>query len=192
MINPEFKEDIEWSVQVLRMGGTILYPTDTIWGIGCDATNPKAVAKVYALKQRTESKSLIILLDTFEKIADYIEKVPDIAYDLFLNMDNPVTIIYSGARNLAHNVVAEDGTIAIRIVKDEFCKQLIARFGKPIVSSSANVSGLETPLFYNNIAKEIISGVNYTVTINHQKITGTKPSTIIRLYENGEFLIIRP
>lgn len=192
MIKPEYKEDIERSIEMLKKGGTILYPTDTIWGIGCDATNSKAVEKVYSIKQRTESKSLIVLVDTFEKIADYVEKVPDVAYDLFKNMDTPVTIIYSGARNLAPNVIAADGTIAIRVVNDEFCQQLIGRFGKPIVSSSANLSGDETPLFFNNISKEIIKAIDYIVTINHEKVTRTKPSTIIRLHGNGEFMVIRP
>jgi L-threonylcarbamoyladenylate synthase len=192
MTRQDFIEDIEWCIQILKSGGTILYPTDTIWGIGCDATNPKAVQKVYTLKQRVESKSLIILVDTFDKVANYVEKVPDVAFDLVNNIDTPVTIIYSGARNLAPNVIAADGTIAIRVVNDEFCQELIGRFGKPIVSSSANVSGAETPLVFNNIAKQIINEVDFTVTINREKVKRTKPSTIIRLHGNGEFLIIRP
>jgi L-threonylcarbamoyladenylate synthase len=192
MNTKDYNEEIEWCIQILKSGGTILYPTDTIWGIGCDATNPKAVGKVYSIKQRTESKSLIILVDTFDKIAHYVTKVPDVAFDLVKNIDTPVTIIYSGAQNLANNVIAPDGTIAIRVVNDAFCQQLISRFGKPIVSSSANVSGDPTPLFFNNISKQIINDVDYTVGINHEKINHTKPSTIIRLHENGEFLIIRP
>jgi L-threonylcarbamoyladenylate synthase len=192
MTAKDYNEEIEWCIQILKSGGTILYPTDTIWGIGCDATNPRAVEKVFAVKQRAESKSLIILVDTFDKIADYVTDVPEVAYDLVTSMDTPVTIIYSGARKLAHNVIASDGTIAIRVVKDEFCQKLINRFGKPIVSSSANVSGAETPLFFKNIAKQIINDVDYTVSINHDKINRTKPSTIIRLHRNGEFLIIRP
>jgi L-threonylcarbamoyladenylate synthase len=188
----DYNEEIEWCIQILKSGGTILYPTDTIWGIGCDATNPKAVEKVYAIKQRAESKSLIILVDTFDKVSEYVKKVPDVAYDLVKNIDTPVTIIYSDARHLAHNVIASDGTIAIRVVNDSFCQQLIGRFGKPIVSSSANVSGAETPLFFSNIAKQIINDVDYTVSINRGKINHIKPSTIIRLHENGEFLIIRP
>jgi len=192
MTRQDFDEEIEWCIQILKSGGTILYPTDTIWGIGCDATNARAVEKVYNIKQRAESKSLIVLVDTFDKIADYVTKVPDVAYDLVKNIDTPVTIIYSGARNLARNVIASDGTIAIRVVNDEFCQQLIGRFGKPIVSSSANVSGEETPLIFNHIARQIINEVDYTVSINHEKVNRTKPSTIIRLHENGEFLIIRP
>jgi L-threonylcarbamoyladenylate synthase len=192
MTKHDINEEIEWCLQILKSGGTILYPTDTIWGIGCDATNLKAVQKVYAVKQRTETKSLIVLVDTFDKIATYVEKVPDVAFDLISNIDTPVTIIYSGARNLAPNVIAEDGTIAIRIARDEFCQELIGRFGKPIVSTSANVSGAVSPLAFKNIDKEIIHGVDYTVAINHDKINRTKPSTIIRLHGNGEFLIIRP
>lgn len=192
MTKQHHNEEIDWCLQILKSGGTILYPTDTIWGIGCDATNPKAVQKVYAIKQRTESKSLIVLVDTFDKIATYVEKVPDVAFDLISNIETPVTIIYSGARNLAPNVIAADGTIAIRIVRDEFCQELIGRFGKPIVSTSANVSGAESPLTFKNIDNEIIHGVDYTVAINHDKINRIKPSTIIRLHENGEFLIIRP
>jgi L-threonylcarbamoyladenylate synthase len=192
MTKQDFTEEIEWCLQILKSGGTILYPTDTIWGIGCDATNPKAVQKVYAIKQRVESKSLIVLVDTFDKIADYVAKVPDVAYDLFKNIDTPVTIIYSDARNLAPNVIAADGTIAIRVVNDRFCQELIGRLGRPIVSSSANVSGAETPLFFNNISKDIINNVDYAVSINREKVNRTKPSTIIRLHGNGEFLIIRP
>ena len=192
MTKQDFNEEIEWSIQILKSGGTILYPTDTIWGIGCDATNPKAVQKVYNIKQRSESKSLIVLVDSFDKIAHYVKKIPDVAYDLVKNINTPVTIIYSGARNLAYNVIAADGTIAIRVVRDEFCQELIGRFGKPIVSSSANVSGDDTPLFFNSISKGIINIVDYTVAINHEKVNSTKPSTIIRLHENGEFLIIRP
>jgi L-threonylcarbamoyladenylate synthase len=192
MNKQDINEEVDWCIQILKSGGTILYPTDTIWGIGCDATNSKAVEKVYAIKQRAESKSLIILVDSFDKIGTYVEKVPDIAFDLIKNIDTPVTIIYSGARKLAHNVIASDGTIAIRVTNDEFCNKLISKFGKPIVSSSANVSGVDAPLTFKNIDKEIIHGVDYTVAINHDKINRIKPSTIIRLHENGEFLIIRP
>ncbi|HEX7411692.1 MAG TPA: L-threonylcarbamoyladenylate synthase [Bacteroidales bacterium] len=186
-----FEEDLARSIVVLKKGGTILYPTDTIWGIGCDATNPKAVEKVYALKRRAESKSLIILLDSFDKIARYVEKVPDVAYDLVSNMESPLTIIYSSAKNLAPNVIASDGTIAIRVVNEEFCRQLITRFGKPIVSSSANIAGDSTPLTFSSIIAEIVKNVDYVVNLKHDIFNRSKPSTIIRLFENGEFTIIR-
>lgn len=186
-----FDEEIARSIAVLKNGGTILYPTDTIWGIGCDATNLKAVQKVYTLKQRAESKSLIILLDSFDKIDRYVSKVPDVAYDLVSNMETPLTIIYSAAKNLAPNVIASDGTIAIRIVNDDFCKQLISRFGKPIVSSSANIAGDDAPLIFSSINEEIVKNVDYVVDHKRDIFNRSKPSTIIRLLENGEFTIIR-
>jgi len=186
-----FEEDIVRSIVVLKNGGTILYPTDTIWGIGCDATNPKAVEKVYALKRRTESKSMIILLDSFDKIARYVDKVPDVAYDLVSNMETPLTIIYSAAKNLAPNVIASDGTIAIRVVNEEFCRQLIAYFGKPIVSSSANIAGDSAPVIFSSIAEEIVKNADYVVNYKRDIFTRSKPSTIIRLLENGEFTIVR-
>lgn len=192
MTKIKFEEEIRQSLAVLKNGGTILYPTDTVWGIGCDATNPKAVEKVYAIKQRAESKSLIILLDSFDKINYYVEKVPDVAFDLVSNMETPLTIIYSGAKNMAPNVIASDGTIAIRVVNEEFCRQLILRFGKPIVSSSANIAAEATPLMFSNINPEIISNVDYVVNLKHDIFNRAKPSTIIRLLENGEFTIIRP
>lgn len=191
MTKLSFEEDIARSIVVLKNGGTILYPTDTIWGIGCDATNPKAVEKVYALKQRAESKSLIILVDSFDKISSYVEKVPEVASDLVSNIESPLTIIYSSARNLAPNVIATDGTIAIRVVNEEFCRQLIARFGKPIVSSSANIAGDSTPLTFSSIGKEIVKNVDYVVNLKRDIFNRSKPSTIIRLLENGEFTIIR-
>lgn len=186
-----FDEEIAKALVVLKNGGTILYPTDTIWGIGCDATNPKAVEKVYALKRRAESKSLIILLDSFDKIGRYVEIVPDVAYDLVSNMETPLTIIYSAAKNLAHNVIAEDGTIAIRIVNDDFCRQLISRFGKPIVSSSANISGDSAPLIFSSIDEEIVNKADSVVNHKRDVFNRSQPSTIIRLLENGEFTIIR-
>jgi L-threonylcarbamoyladenylate synthase len=192
MTKIKFEEEIRQSLAVLKNGGTILYPTDTVWGIGCDATNPKAVEKVYAIKQRAESKSLIILLDSFDKINYYVEKVPDVAFDLVSNMETPLTIIYSGAKNMAPNVIASDGTIAIRVVNEEFCRQLILRFGKPIVSSSANIADEATPLMFSNINPEIIRNVDYVVNLKHDIFNRAKPSTIIRLLENGEFTIIRP
>src|SRR5512133_1363512 len=138
-----FDNDIEKSLKVLADGGTLLYPTDTIWGIGCDATNTMAVEKIYRIKSRSEAKSMIILLDHIDKLSTYIESVPEITGDLLASITNPVTIIYSNARKLAPNVIASDGTVAIRIVKDNFCSELIRRFGKPIVSTSANISGFD-------------------------------------------------
>ena len=185
------EDDIVNAIRVLQQGGTILYPTDTIWGLGCDATNVKAVEKIYRIKSRTEAKSLIILLDNIDKLSTYIEKVPDITADLLASITNPVTIIYSNARKLAENVIASDGTIAIRIVKDDFCDELIRRFGKPIVSTSANISGFEPPAIFSQVVEEIKKSVDYIVSYKQDTFTRSKPSTIIRLRDDGMYTIIR-
>jgi L-threonylcarbamoyladenylate synthase len=186
-----FNQEVQRALEVLRAGGTILYPTDTIWGIGCDATNSRAVEKVYKLKQRVESKSLIVLLDDMEKLPVYVEKVPEITFDLLNSIDTPLTIIYSNARNLAKNVMAADKTIAIRIVREHFCKELIRSFNKPIVSTSANVSNDPTALMFSNISKEISEKADYIVNLYQNRLNQTKPSTIIRLFESGEYEVIR-
>lgn len=185
------EDEIRKCLKVLIRGETILYPTDTIWGIGCDAQNENAVEKVYQLKKRMERKSLIILLDDQEKLPLYVEKVPEIAWDLIENVDTPVTIIYPRGKNLAKNVFGEDNSIAIRIVNNEFCKSLIHVFGKPIVSTSANVSGSPAPLAFKNISKEILTQVDYVVSLYQDEFRNIKPSRIIKLNENGEFRIIR-
>jgi len=184
-------KEIQKCVEVLRSGGTILNPTDTIWGIGCDATNPSAVEKVYFLKKRMESKSLIVLLDDAGKLSEYVSNIPEIAWDLLKSVDTPLTIIYPNAKNLARNVIAEDNSIAIRIVSNEFCKKLIASFGKPIVSTSANVSGEPSPLAFREISNEITDHVDYVVKYARFQVNALKPSQIIKLKENGEFKIIR-
>ena len=186
-----FEADILNSLEVLKNGGTFLYPTDTVWGLGCDDTNTLAVEKIFRIKSRSEAKSLIILLDSIEKLPIYIEKVPDITQDLLASVSNPVTIIYSNARKLATNVVAGDGTIAIRVVKDEFCAQLIQQFGKPIVSTSANLSGEETPAVFSQISDQVKNSVDYIVKHKQDYFTRSKPSTIIRLREDGSYTIIR-
>jgi len=185
------EQDILRCLEVLKKGGTILYPTDTIWGIGCDANNPKAVEKIYRIKKRMESKSLIILVEDEERLKRHTGAIPEIAWDLLHSVDTPLTIIYPQARNLAKNVIAEDGTIAIRIVKNEFCRQLIRRFGKPIVSTSANISGQAPPLMFKLISNEIKNEVDYVVTLYQDLLQEVKPSTIIKLRETGEFEIIR-
>jgi L-threonylcarbamoyladenylate synthase len=187
----DFEADIAESLKILENGGTLLYPTDTVWGLGCDATNTIAVQKVFRIKSRTEAKSLIVLIDHFDKLASYIEKVPDITSDLLASITNPVTIIYSNARKLAPNVIAADGTIAIRVVKDEFCAELIRRFGKPIVSTSANVSGHDAPAVFSQISSDIKEAVDYIVKYKQDYFSGSKPSTIIRLRDNGMYTIIR-
>lgn len=185
------EEEIKKCLEVLKNGGTILYPTDTIWGIGCDATNPKAVRKIYRIKKRMESKSLIILVENEARLENHSTTIPEIAWDLLRSVNTPLTIIYPDACNLAKNVIAEDGSIAIRIVKNVFCSELIRCFGKPIVSTSANVSGQIAPLMFKGITEEIKQQVDYVVNLYQDVLTDVKPSTIIKLNASGEFEIIR-
>ena len=184
-------DDISVAVQVLRKGGVILYPTDTIWGIGCDATNPDAVSKIYEIKQRTDYKSMLVLLDNAASLDRYIQNVPEIAWDLIELEDKPLTIIYPGAKNLAKNLVSEDDSIGIRIVKDEFCKKLIQQFRKPIVSTSANISGKSWPENFDDIDPVILQRVDYVVKWRQEDYTKGKPSAIIKLGLKGEIEIIR-
>jgi L-threonylcarbamoyladenylate synthase len=185
------KEEIKKCLQILKKEGTILYPTDTIWGIGCDATSQKAVEKIYKLKKRVESKSLIILLADMNEISTYVKTIPDIAWDLMKSVDRPLTIIYPNAQNLAKNVIASDKSIAIRIVKNEFCIELIRAFGRPIVSSSANISGEPAPMVFKCVSEEILNHVDHVVSMYQDVLQDVKPSRIIKLKENGEFHIIR-
>ena len=184
-------EDIKKAVDVLHHGGIILYPTDTIWGIGCDATNFDAVKRIYRLKKRTDSKSMLILLDNDAKLNSYLHEVPEIAYDLIDLSDKPITIIYDGAKNIASNLIAEDGSIGIRITTEEFSKQLCARFKKPIVSTSANVSGEPSPGHFGEISDEIVKGVDYVVKFRQEENSPAKPSSIIKLGNKGQVKIIR-
>jgi L-threonylcarbamoyladenylate synthase len=183
--------EVEKTIQVLRKGGVILYPTDTIWGIGCDATNSKAVEKIYKIKQRAQQQSFIILLDAADKIKEYVTYVPPIAFDLIAQYIRPLTIIYPEAKNIAKNVIASDGSIAIRIVNELFCKTLIQKFDKPIVSSSANISGEVHPTSFSVISEEIKSIVDYVVDWEQNVVREVNPSTIIRLFDNGTFDVIR-
>lgn len=186
-----FESDIEKSVLALKEGGAILYPTDTIWGIGCDATNASAIEKVFSIKKRPEQKSLIILLDEVDNLYDYVDQIPEHAFNLIEFSENPLTIIYPKAINLAKNVIAEDGSIAIRITKDEFCRELIRKSRKPLVSTSANVSGESAPKNFSEIADEIKSAVDYVVQHRQKENQINKPSTIIRLGLKGEIEFIR-
>lgn len=185
------REEINKALEVLKNGGLILYPTDTIWGIGCDATNVEAVEKVYALKKRSEAKSLILLLDTDSKLQSYVREIPDVAYDLIEFAEHPLTIIYSNAKNLATNAINEDGSIGIRVTKHSFCKELLQRFKKPIVSTSANISGQKSPSNFSEIDEEIINGVDYVVDFEQDDVSIKKPSTIMKLEPNGKFVFIR-
>lgn len=185
------EEEIKKACQILTEGGIILYPTDTIWGIGCDATNEEAVKKIYALKKRSDSKSMLVLLDSEAKLPYYINEVPDIAYDLIELSDKPLTIIYSGAKNVASNLIANDGTLGIRITKENFSHHLCQRFRKPIVSTSANISGEVSPSCFHEIKDEILRSVNYIVNFRKNENQKIKPSGIIKLGTRGEIEIIR-
>jgi len=187
-----FKNDIEQCLTVLKSGGIILYPTDTVWGIGCDATNETAVAKIYALKNRIESKSMIILVAEESEILHYTSPQTNQIFDYLKGIHKPVTVIYPNAKDLAKNIINSDGTVGIRIAKDDFCKELIHAFGKPIVSTSANISGYPTPGIFSDIDILIKSGVDYVVQYRQEDDQPASPSTIIKIKEDGDIEIIRP
>jgi L-threonylcarbamoyladenylate synthase len=182
--------EINKALQTLKEGGLILYPTDTVWGIGCDATNVEAVQKIYKLKQREDSKVLICLVADDRMLKKYVKKIPEVALNIMDITDKPTTIIYDDAQNLASNLVAVDNTIAIRIPDDEFCYQLSRRLNAPIVSTSANICGQPTPKSFKEISPAILKGVDYIVNLHHEKICN-KPSSIIKLSNNGVVKIIR-
>ena len=185
------QEDIKNAVETMRKGGVILYPTDTVWGIGCDATNPEAVAKVYQIKQRDDSKALICLVDSDARLQRYVRKVPNVAWDIFDCADKPTTVILDGAVNLADNLIADDGSIALRITREPFSKELCYRFQKAIVSTSANISGEPAAQNYCDIAPELIEAVDYVCWSRRQEHKPHRPSSIIKLGEDGEVQIIR-
>ncbi len=187
----DIKEQISKAAKVLRAGGIILYPTDTIWGIGCDATNAKAVEKVFALKQRSDSKSLVTLAADMNMVAMHVRQIPETAEMLVEVSDKPLTIIYPGAMGLAANVPAEDGSVGIRIPANDFCTGLIRRLGRPIVSTSANISGEAAPAKLAQIAQEIIDGVDFVVDESMDRGATHKASSIIKLGLSNEVQIIR-
>ena len=184
-------EDLKKACEVFHEGGLILYPTDTIWGIGCDATNEEAVRRVYALKQRTDHKAMLVLVDSPAKLNGYVSEVPDIAWDLIEVSDKPLTIIYPNAKNLAFNLLGEDGSAGIRITHEKFSHNLCKLFRKPIVSTSANISGLPSPKVFGEIAEAVKNGVDYIVRYRQDETAGANPSGIIKLSENGCITIIR-
>lgn len=185
------KEDIRRALDVLNKGGVILYPTDTIWGIGCDATNEEAVSRVYAIKHRTDAKALITLVDSEAKIQGYVREIPDVAWQLIDCSTRPLTIIYDGARHLAPNLLAEDGSVAIRLTREAFSRELCLRFHRPIVSTSANLSGEPSPATFDDISEDIKQAVDYVCTSRRDDRTPARPSSIIKLAANGEVKIIR-
>ncbi|ERJ78384.1 threonylcarbamoyl-AMP synthase [Prevotella melaninogenica] len=185
------EDDIKKAIEVMRQGGVILYPTDTVWGIGCDATNAEAVAKVYALKRRDDSKALICLVDSDNRLQRYVRNVPDVAWQLIEAVEKPTTLILDGAVNLAPNLIAEDGSIGIRVTKEAFSRELCYRFQKAIVSTSANVSGEPAAQNYCDISQEILDGVDYVCQSRRQEHKPHTPSSIIKLATDGEVTIIR-
>ena len=185
------RDEVAKAFKVVQEGGIILYPTDTIWGIGCDATNTEAIQRIYRLKQRDETKSMIILLDTENKLESYISEVNPLAYDLIEYAETPLTLVMPGAKNISPALIGNDGSVGIRISKHPFCQQLIQRLRKPLVSTSANVSGKRSPQYFSQIEPEIIDGVDYVVDIDQYDMEIKTPSTIIRLAPNGSFEFIR-
>ena len=201
------KSDLEEAVRVLRMGGVIVYPTDTVWGIGCDATNEEAVRKVYALKRREDSKSMLVLLDAPGKLQGYVEEVPEMAWELLectmedktlnsqpstLNSQRPLTIIYPGAKNLAKNLIAADGSVGIRITQEPFSKALCERLRRPIVSTSANISGEPAAKTFRQISEEVLQQADYVCLFRRDDEQEKQPSSIIKLGLHNEIQIIRP
>ncbi len=191
-LKDEFRADIKQALEVLNRGGVILYPTDTVWGIGCDATNEEAVRRVFEIKERCDAKALITLVDSVAKVQSYVSEMPDVAWDLLEAAVDPLTIIYDGARHLAPNLVAEDGSVAIRVTQEKFSRELCMRFKRAIVSTSANISGAPTPATFAEISEEVKSRVDYICTTRREDNTKHKASSIIKLGVGGEIKIIRP
>ncbi|MDQ6469430.1 L-threonylcarbamoyladenylate synthase [Flavobacterium sp. LHD-80] len=183
-------EEIIKAYEVIKEGGIILYPTDTVWGIGCDATNPEAVAKIYKLKQRAETQSMIVLMNGEKMMYNVFKNIPEVAWQILDLSEKPTTLILDDARNVAHNVISADKSLGIRLVKEPFCFKLMERMKKPLVSTSANISGQPTPMSFKEISPEIINGVDYVVNLYRDKVGG-KPSTIIKLTNDSQVKVIR-
>src|SRR6187402_660079 len=186
----DINQEVHNAFEVIKNGGIILYPTDTVWGIGCDATNAEAVKKIYALKQRQESKSMIVLMNGEKMMYNVFKEIPETAWQIMDLSEKPTTLILDNPRNVAPNIIAEDKTLGIRLVKEPFCFKLMERMKKPLVSTSANISGMFTPKSFKEISPEIINGVDYVVNLQHEKICD-KPSTIIKLTSDSQVKIIR-
>ncbi len=192
MLTKDQQDDLRQAIDVLRQGGTILYPTDTIWGLGCDATNPEAVAKIYALKQRTDAKALISLVDDERKIQFYVPDVPDVAWDLIECADRPLTIVYDQVRHLASNLRAEDGSAALRVTREEFSRELCRRMKRAVVSTSANISGQPAPRSFTDIDPILLRTVDYVCTSRREERGNAQASSVIKLTASSEITIIRP
>ena len=187
----KIEDDIKNAVEVLRKGGVILYPTDTVWGIGCDATNAEAVRRVYEIKHRDDSKALICLVDSSDRIQRYVRNVPEVAWDIFDLATKPTTVILDGATGLAPNLIAEDGSIALRVTQEDFSRQLCYRFQKALVSTSANISGEPTAQNFRDISEEIVNAVDYVCWTRRQEHKPHTPSSIIKLTREGNVTVIR-
>ena len=190
-LSQEQKEDIRCAVEVMNQGGIILYPTDTIWGLGCDATNAKAVRRIYEIKKRTDAKALISLVDSETKVQFYVKEVAEVAWDVMELSEHPMTVVFDGGRNLAPNLLAEDGSVAIRITKEAFSKELCMRMKRAVVSTSANISGQPAPRCFSEISEEIKKAVDYICTSRQDEPPTQTASSIIKLGAGGEVTIIR-
>lgn len=186
----DINTEVHNAYEVIKNGGIILYPTDTVWGIGCDASNPEAVKKIYALKQREESKSMIVLMNGEKMMYTVFKDIPEVAWQILDLSEKPTTLILDNPRNVAPNIIAEDKTLGVRIVKEPFCFKLMERMKRPLVSTSANISGMFTPKSFKEISPEILKGVDYVVNLHHDKICD-KPSTIIKLTNDSQVKVIR-
>jgi len=185
------QNDIDNALKVLKEGGIILYPTDTVWGLGCDAVNPAAVKRIYRIKEREDSKSMLVLMENPALLERYVDDVPEIAWDLAEISTTPLTVIYPRAKNLATNLIAEDGSIGIRFTREKFTSHLLQRFRRPVVSTSANISGKKLPANFDEISEEIKKKVDYIVKYRQDDPISSKPSGIIKLYPDGHIDIIR-
>jgi len=188
--NTQLNTEVHNAFEAIKNGGIILYPTDTVWGIGCDATNPEAVAKIYKLKQRAETQSMICLMNGEKMMYNVFKEIPEVAWQILDLSEKPTTLILDKPRNVAPNLIASDNTLGIRIVKEPFCFKLLERMKKPLVSTSANISGQPTPASYKEINPEIIKGVDYVVNLDREKVAD-KPSTIIKLTNDSQVKVIR-
>ncbi|MGN1213573.1 MAG: L-threonylcarbamoyladenylate synthase [Bacteroidaceae bacterium] len=188
---PFDKADLDKAVETLREGGIIVYPTDTIWGLGCDATNKEAVERIYKIKQRCDSKALILLADTDAMISNHIVNAPEVAWSIVELSDKPTTVIFEKGKNLAPNVLAADGSVAFRLTREEFSSQLCHRLHRPVVSTSANISGQPSPRCFGEISQEVINSADYVVAYRQDDATPASPSTIIKINNNSEVKIIR-
>ena len=182
--------DLNQTIEILQSGGTILYPTDTIWGIGCDATNPKAIKKIFDIKKREPNKSLIILVESEKRLQDLVD-VPEMAWQIIDLSEKPVTIVYENPKNLPKELLAEDGSVGIRIVKNDYCKKLISKLNKPLVSTSANLSGQKSPMKFSDISEEIKNSVDYIVEDNQDKVSEFSGSSVIKVWNNNQIKILR-